>query len=662
MNLRVSKVVVLALIILLPVLAQASITSSLEMVDQSIRHRNYKQAVKQLQPLLKQNSAEAQYRMAGLYRSGKGVKANLDKATALFKKAAMNGLPEAQYNLASILEKRDPTQRNPVEALMWYQEAADQGYAKAIRKLAYLKKVNEELDNSYTSKDSIFDAIRVNDVNQVRAMIERGVNIDIVDKNSRSTLIAALLAGHREMSQMVLPLSSKLNLADDNGDRPIHIATRNGYKNIVSKLIKNNVNINAQDRLGNTALIIATRHNDTVIINYLLKNNADYRIKNKKNQTAPQIAQTLELHQAKSVFVKNGIKLTAQNKNYTKVDIEAFQKSISNSSSLYKGWPALNIASLLGDSDIAGQMLGQGAKVDARDPEGYSAIHRAAGKGQQDTLKLLILRGGKINAVNNRNETPLYLAAASGHLKTVNLLLKEGADASILTKNKTSPLSVAITNGHERTALALQGENLDKASAHSAMLLAIQYKMQSLSIQLIKNDKLLLFSDNRNRTALWHSADLGLKKVTEALIVRVPTAINVADKNGYTPLARTVLNGFLDTARLLVDNGASVKTVTNEKNTILMLSVLSGNFDQTRFLLSKDLDIDARNILGDTALIMAAAKGLQPMVDALIKSGADTQIRNLDDQNAYDVASNSDHPATAIFIKENSGAVFKLFN
>ncbi len=662
MNLKMSKIVVLALIIFLPILAQVSVAFSLELVDQSIRHRNYTLAVKQLQPLLKQNSAEAQYRMAGLYRSGKGVKADLDKATALFKKAALSGMPEAQYNLASILEKRDPGQRDPVEALMWYQEAANQGHVKAIRKLAYLKKAKEELDTSYTSKGLIFDAIRVNDVNQIRAMIKRGVNLDIVDKNSRSTLIAALIAGHREMSQMMLRLSSKWNLADDNGDQPIHIATRNGYRNIVSKLIKNDVNINARDGLGNTALMIATRHDDREMIKLLLDNNADYRVKNRKNQTAPQIAQTLELDQAKSVYVESGIKLTRKSRNYATIDIEGFQRTIGKSSSLYKGWPALNIASLLGESEIAEQMLDQGAKVDARDPEGYSAIHRAASKGQRDTLKLLISRGGNINAVNEQNETPLYLAAVSGDLKTIDLLLKEGADTSILAKNKSSSLSVAIANGHEQTALALLGGNLDSTSTHSAMLLAIQNRMQSLSIQLIRNDKLLVFSDKRNRSALWHSADLGLIKITEALIRRVPTSIDEVDRNGYTPLARAISKGYLDTAKLLIDNGASVITVTNEKNTILMLSVLSGNIDQTRFLLSKDLEIDARNILGDTALIMAASNGLQPMVDALIKSGADTQIRNLDDQNAYDVASNSDHPETAIFIRENSSAVFKLFN
>ena len=93
-----------------------------------------------------------------------------------------------------------------------------------------------------------------------------------------------------------------------------------------------------------------------------------------------------------------------------------------------------------------------------------------------------------------------------------------------------------------------------------------------------------------------------------------------------------------------------------------MLSVLSGNQSQTKYILSKDIDINARNSLGDTALMLAASGGLQPAADALIKSGADTQIRNLDDLNAYQIASSSDFPEIANFIKTNSNVVFKLFN
>ena len=65
-------------------IASTDIEATLKSVDQSIRMRQYEQAAKLLNPLLFQNNATAQFRMAGLYRVGKGVKQDNDKAIQLY--------------------------------------------------------------------------------------------------------------------------------------------------------------------------------------------------------------------------------------------------------------------------------------------------------------------------------------------------------------------------------------------------------------------------------------------------------------------------------------------------------------------------------------------------------------------------------------------------
>ena len=642
--------------------ALSGIETSLTDVDKSIRLRQYSRAVRQLKPLLKQSNAEAQYRMAGLYRSGKGVKSSLDKAIELYKKAANSGLPDAQYMLASILEKQDPAKHNPAEALSWYRAAADQGYQRAIDKIAYLNKIAQDNSNLNISQDRIFSAIRTNDLDRVRSLIKGGVNLDIVDSKHQSALIVALQSEHHEMSQILLSQSTRLDTPDSNNDRPIHIATRNSYIGIVLDLIRKNVDINAPDHIGNTALIIATRHEDEDMMNLLINNNADYSIKNRKSQSAPQLAQILDLPIARSVLVKQGIGLPAQNKGYAKVDIKSLQQSLNRAGSLYKGWPPLNIASLLGETPIVVQLLDQQADILATDATGNSALHRAASEGHLEILRLLISQGANINAVNRRNETPLFFAAASGQLKAVSLLVKNGADTSLIAKNKTNALSTAIKNQHEKSALVLLNGRLDKASIHRALLLAIQNNMEVLSVQLIRVDDHVNRVDSKNRPALWYSAGLGLKKVTTALIRIKQAPINLADKNGYTPLARAVSSGHLDIARILIDNGASVKTLTKENNSILMLSVLSENNELTKFLLTRSIDIDAKDFAGETALMLAAATGQEAMVKSLIQAGADMLTRNQDDQNAYQIAINSGHDKAADLIEENGNSLFKLFN
>ena len=46
----------------------------------------------------------------------------------------------------------------------------------------------------------------------------------------------------------------------------------------------------------------------------------------------------------------------------------------------------------------------------------------------------------------------------------------------------------------------------------------------------------------------------------------------------------------------------------------------------------------------------------------LIEAGADLQLRNKEDLNAFQIANNSGHEETANIIRERSNFVFKLFN
>lgn len=661
-NKFIIAIITIVLALWLPVPAQADTESQLKAVDKSIRLRDYRLAVKQLQPLIKQNIAEAQYRLAGLYRSGKGVKSNLIKATRLYEKAAINGLPDAQYTLASILEKKAATQRGSADAIRWYRAAADQGYRKAVKKLARLKKTSSVKSNPGISHELIFSAIRHNNKNKIRSMIKHGVNMDIIDAGGRTPLMAALLAEYLEISSLLLPETTYLNKPDHNNNRPVHIATSHGYINLVRGLILKKVDINAADALGNTALIIATRHDNAKILELLLNNNADHKIKNKKKQSAPYLAQTLDLKKSKSIFVKYKIGLPKKNRDYTKIDLATFKKTINKTTSLYKGWPLLNIASLLGEKDIVKQLISQGANLDATDKAGNSALHRAASKGQLDTVKILISNGSQLNAINDKRETPLYQAAEAGQFTIIKYLLKKNADTSIVAKNKSSALLIAILGRHKKSANILSAGMLDNKSVHKALMLAIQNKMENLSVKLLQRDRLINQGDKKNRSALWHSTNLGLNKISSALINNNNVDINMSDSNGYTALANSVYTGQIEISKSLVKNGARLNSLTGENNTLLMLSVLSQNKKITEFLLTKNAAINSSNKAGDTALMLAAAKGHNDMVILLIKAGAKLQARNQDDQNAYQIATNSGHKETAELIRKNSGSLFKLFN
>jgi len=646
----------------LPASISADTESSLRAIDRSIRLREYSSAVDLLQPLLKQNVAAAQFRMAELYRSGKGVKKDMLRAQMEYEKAAKNGHAKAQYSLASLLQKQGSTKQKISEIRKWFQAAANQGHRRAKIKLASLDKNINKNKSRNTSQEKIFSAIRFNDLDQIRSLLELGVNLEISDDRKRSPLMVSLIAKHQEMSKLLLKNSDHPDTPDSNNERPIHIATSNSFSDIVRGLIEKKVDINATDNFGNTAIIIATRHDDKEMLEILLDNNADYTIKNKKGQSALQIVQSLNLKKAAKVFSNYGINLPDYKNDYAKVDVESFQANIQKSSSLYKGWPLINIASLLGEEKIVAQLLKQGSDIQAKDPSGNSALHLAASKGQFKIVKLLLSNNSKVDAQNHRKETPLYAAAKSGRLKIVRYLLKEGADTSIIAKNNTSALSIAISSLHPISALSLAEGKLDNVSQHQAMLLSIKNKMEKLSIRLVKQDELIASTDTKKRTALWYSADLGLIETTKILLAEKKVDINQVDKKGYSALAQAVNNGAVKISSLLITNGASLTSLTNERNTILMLAILSQQSEVIQLVLKSKTELNMKNKAGDTALMLAASTGQNNTVKKLIELGADIQTRNQDDLNAYQIALKSGYKKTAKIIWDHSGKLFQLFN
>jgi ankyrin repeat protein len=647
---------------LFPVFATADVISDLGQIDKLIRLRQYENAITLLEPLVKQNNGQAQLRMASLLRVGKGVKADLEKAMDLYEKSSLNGVAEAQYTYAIMLEKRLETDQEKIYFYRWLQSAAEQGHARAIQKLALLDDLVENDTVAKVEPDYIFESVRHNEIARVRSLVQLGVNFDMVDPSGRTPLMNALLDGNKNMAKLLLPVTKQLDQSDIDKNSAIHIATRKGFKTIVTDLILRGIDINAVDGLGNTALIIATRHNRSELVDLLLNEGINHQVKNQKRQSATDIAQVQNNKMVIQVYRKYGVAVSAKAKNPAKLDLATFKANLANTNSTYPGWPLLHVVSLLGEKKFVQELINQGVNLNAVDPKGNTALHRAASEGRIDIVKLLLKNGSDINAINRDNETALYFAAASGRVKTISYLINKGASTSVLTKTKSNALLIAIQNGHEASALKIAESKFIRPVVHEALLLAIQKKMTKLCVSLIGKDNLLGKPDADNRTPIWHSSNLGLKTVTTELLKRKAGGINLKDSSGYSALARAVLNRYEDIAVQLIKSGADIHSVTNEKSTLLMLAVSSKSSRIASLIIVSKVDLDAQDNSGDTALIKAASAGDKFIVELLLKTGANPQLRNLNEINAFQAATNAGKEDVAESIKQHSGTLFKLFN
>jgi TPR repeat protein len=102
------------------------------------QRRNLKKAIYWLEQSANLSNIKALLRLGELYWCGSGkMPENTTKALTLFKKSAQLGSVKAQYMLGAILAT-DKKFYNPIEAVIWYQMAADSGDVEALHNLGVM--------------------------------------------------------------------------------------------------------------------------------------------------------------------------------------------------------------------------------------------------------------------------------------------------------------------------------------------------------------------------------------------------------------------------------------------------------------------------------------------------------------------------------------------
>src|SRR5207247_1788418 len=116
---------------------------------------------------------------------------------------------------------------------------------------------------------------------------------------------------------------------------------------------------------------------------------------------------------------------------------------------------------------------------------------------------------------------------------------------------------------------------------------------------------------------------------TADLLIRDGAKANVANREGTTPLAMACLYGNAPMIEKLLKAGADAKERNRNSETTLMFAARNGNPDAIKLLLAAGVDVNAKETMrGTTALMWAVEQKHPAAVKSLLDDGADFRARS----------------------------------
>ncbi|QSS97871.1 ankyrin repeat domain-containing protein [Psychroflexus sp. ALD_RP9] len=144
---------------------------------------------------------------------------------------------------------------------------------------------------STSNAQSIFDAARNGDVNQIEALVKSNPeSVNSTNAMGFGPLVLAVYNNQIKATKLLLEKGANIDAQDGSGNTALMGAVFKNHQNMVDLLLNKGTNPNIQNSQGQTALAFAVIFNRIDLVKLLLKNNADKSIADKTGKTPLQIA------------------------------------------------------------------------------------------------------------------------------------------------------------------------------------------------------------------------------------------------------------------------------------------------------------------------------------------------------------------------------------
>ena len=379
--------------------------------------------------------------------------------------------------------------------------------------------------------DSIWSAAAEGNLNSVKEHLAKGLDINAKGGTLKSSaLVSATLYDQVKMTEFLIQSGADVNAKGDDGGTALHAAAFLGQYEIAKLLIQNGADVNARNNEGETVI------NGTM---------ADW-------ETTKFIAGILQLkldreavetgrNQIVELLRKNGV--TADFSDPTDNDF----------------WTMAGAGNL----QAVKEHLAKGLDINAKNKDGVTALQIATLLGQYEIAELLVQKGADVNAKANDGTTALHSAAFLGRHKEAKLLLENRIDADIRNNDGATAIDIL---------------NLDwKTTQFIAQMLSIQVDKEKVEDGRNRIKKLLgqqvASLDNQSdfATQSLHEAVFfgNLEGVKQHIVAKID--LNQKDPNpqgqGASALHVASIFGQLEIVELLIEAGVDLNQADREGST-----------------------------------------------------------------------------------------------
>ena len=276
----------------------------------------------------------------------------------------------------------------------------------------------------------LVDAARNADAGAVRALIQKGANVNATEGDGTTALHWAAHRDDLATVDLLIRSGARVNAANDLGATPLWAACLNGNPAIVRRLLQAGANPNAALLLGETPLMVAARSGNADVVEQLTAKGATVNTRAARGQTALMWAVSQRHPDVVKVLLAHGADVQARSDTWSQVmavpphGMPQYNRTIPHGADT-----PLLFAARVGDLASAKLLVAAGANVNDADAWGVSATVLAAHSGFGDLVAFLLELGADPNAAA-AGFSALHAAVMRRDEKMASVLLDHGADVN----------------------------------------------------------------------------------------------------------------------------------------------------------------------------------------------------------------------------------------